>query len=97
MNDVDGYISVFLFVLDVFFALHRPNYARWGTLFIQRLLTADPALRDIFQKEAFSVRRTSKNYSRSAVDLSLEQSVSRDSAAYRIRIAHNDTKSFGCE
>ncbi|KAK3861799.1 hypothetical protein Pcinc_032273 [Petrolisthes cinctipes] len=81
MNDVDGYIDVFPAVLDVFFALHRPNYTRWGTLFIQRLLTADPALRDVLQKGAFSVWRTLKNYSRSAVDLSLEQSVNRDSAS----------------
>jgi len=34
MNDVDGYIAVFLAILDVFFALNRPNYARWGTLFL---------------------------------------------------------------
>lgn len=81
MNEVDGYIDVFSAVLDVFFALHRPNYARWGTHVIQKLLTADPALRDILQKGAFSIQRTSKNYSRSAVDLSLGQSVNKDSAS----------------
>lgn len=80
-NNVGGYIKVFPSVLDVFFGLHRPNYARWGTLFLQKLQGADPRLREVLEKGAFSVRRTKKNYSRSAVDLSLEQSVNRDSAS----------------
>lgn len=80
-NDVQGYIDVLPAILDVFFSLNRPNYARWGTLFLQKLVSADPRLLDILQKGAFSVRRTTKNYSRSAVDLSLEQSVNRDAAS----------------
>lgn len=28
-NDVSGYIDVFPMMLAVFFALNRPNYARW--------------------------------------------------------------------
>ena len=74
-------VKVFPSVLDVFFGLHRPNYARWGTLSLQKLQGADPRLRAILEKGAFSVRRTKKNYSRSAVDLSLKQSVNRDSAS----------------
>ena len=80
-NDVDGYIDVFPQVLDVFFGLHRPNYARWGTLFLQKLTGSDTRLRAVLENGAFSVRRTKKNYSRSAVDLSLEQSVNRDAAS----------------
>ena len=45
------------------------------------MVSADPKFLDILHKGAFSVRRTTKNYSRSAVDLSLEQSVNRDAAS----------------
>jgi hypothetical protein len=80
-NDVQGYIDVLPALLDIFFALNRPNYARWGTLFLQKLQNAEPEVRDILQSGAFSIRRTLKNYSRSAVDLSLEQTVNRDAAS----------------
>ena len=81
MNDVSGYINVFNEMLVVYFSLNRPNYARWGTLFLQRLTTSDPKIREILNKGAFSIRRTQKNYSRSAVDLSLEQTVNRDATS----------------
>ena len=81
VNDVDGYVNVFPSILDVFFGLHRPNYARWGTLFLQRLCNADHDLRRILTNGAFSVRRTEKNYSRCAIDLTLEQTVNRNSAS----------------
>lgn len=80
-NDVEGYIHVFPTILVVFFALNRPNYARWGTLFLQKLKKSDPKLREVLKKGAFSIRRTQKNYSRSAVDLSLEQTLNRDAAS----------------
>ena len=81
MNDVGGYIKIFPTLLVVYFALNRPNYARWGTLFLHKLKSADPELREVLENGAFSIRRTKKNYSRSAVDLSLEQTVNRDSAS----------------
>ena len=68
-------------MLSVLFALNRPNYARWGTLFLHKLKSAGQELRDILEKGAFSIRRTKKNYNRSAVDLSLEQTVNRDAAS----------------
>jgi len=80
-NDVKGYIAVLPAVLDVFFSLNRPNYARWGTLFLHKMMSADSRLLKILHEGAFSIRRTKKNYSRSAVDLSLEQSVNRDAAS----------------
>ena len=36
-NDVSGYVSILKIILIVFFALNRLNYARWGTLFLQKL------------------------------------------------------------
>lgn len=81
MNDVKGYVDVLPAVLDVFFALNRPNYARWGCLYLQKLEQTPVELRQILDKGAFSMRRTGKNYSRSAIDLSLEQTVNRDTAS----------------
>ena len=80
-NDVNGYITIFPTMLSVFFALNRPNYARWGTLFLHKLKSAGQELRDILENGAFSIRRTKKNYNRSVVDLSLEQTVNRDAAS----------------
>ena len=74
-TDVGGYILVFPTMLVVYFALNRPIYARWGTLFLQKLKSADPKLRELLEKGGFASRRTRKGYSRSAVDLSLEQTV----------------------
>lgn len=81
MNDVDGYINAFPAMLDVFFTLNRQNYARWGTLFLQKLESADPQLRKILADGAFYIRRTTKQYSRSAGDISLEQTVNRDASS----------------
>ena len=80
-NDFTGYINVFPKLLDVVFALNRPNHARWGTLYLQKLENAEAPLREILDKGAFSIRRTRNEYSRSAVDLSLEQTVNRDAAS----------------
>ena len=62
-------------MLAVFFALNRPNYDRWDTLFLLKLENTAPKLRKILEEGVFSIRQTKKNYSRSAVDLSLEQTV----------------------
>ena len=80
-NDVVGYMNLFPKILDVFFALNRPNYARWGTLFQHKMKTANPHLINILQNGAFTIRRTRKHYSRAAVDLSLEQTVNKDAAS----------------
>ena len=74
-NGVSGYINVFPTMLAVYFALNRPNYARWGTLFLQKLKSAHPKLHEVLQNGAFSIRRTRKDFSRLALDLSLEQTV----------------------
>ena len=77
-NDISDYIEIFPTLLVVYFAQNRPNYARWGTLLLQKLKSAHTRF---VENGAFSIRRTKKNYSRSAVDLSFEQTVNRDSAS----------------
>ena len=80
-NDVDLYVSVLPTVLDIFFGLNRPNYARWGCLFLQKLQSLQPECRELLDLGAFSIRRTTKNYARTAVDMCLEQTVNKNAAS----------------
>ena len=49
--------------------------------FLQKLKGANLKVLDILEKGAFPIRRTRKHYSRSAVDLSLEQTVNKDAGS----------------
>lgn len=49
--------------------------------FLNQLEKASPESRKVLQTGAFSIRRTNKSYSRSAIDLTLEQTVNRDAAS----------------
>ena len=81
MNDLENYKQVLPYLNDVFFGLNRPNYARYTSLLIQKLRNAPSDCVKILKNGAFSVRRTDKNYSRSPVDLVLEQSINKDAAS----------------
>ena len=59
-NDVDGYINILPAIIDIFFGLNRPNYARWGVLFLEQLEMANPSSREVLRAGAFSLRRTGK-------------------------------------
>ena len=76
-NNVDGYVRVLSYVIEICFALNRPNYARWGSLFLYKLTPMDLRAREIFEAGAMSIRRTKKSYARSAVDMTLEQTVNK--------------------
>lgn len=80
-NNVEEYISALPAIIDIFFALNRTNYARWGVLFLNQLERAPPQAKTVLKAGAFSMRRTGKNFSRSAIDLTLEQTVNRDAAS----------------
>ena len=58
-----------------------PNYARWGVLFLTKLETAYPKVREVLQKGAFSIQRNSKQFSRTAMNMTLGQTVNRDAAS----------------
>ena len=87
-NDVELYKQVLQSMIEVFFSLNRPNYARWGSYFLERLKHLDKQALEILKAGAFSTRRTTKAYSRSAIDLTLEQSVNRDAASSASGITH---------
>ena len=80
-NNIDQYIDILPAVIDIFFGLNRTNYARWGVLFLNKLETATPQSLSVLKAGGFSIRRTAKHYSRSAIDLTLEQTVNRDAAS----------------
>lgn len=80
-NDVDGYIHTLSSIIEVCFALNCPNYSRWGSLFLHKLQQMDPRAREILEAGAMSIRRTKKPYARSAVDMTLEQTVNKYAAS----------------
>ena len=51
-NNVAGYFAVLPKVLDVFFALNRPNCARWGCLFLEKLGNATVEQCNILDNDA---------------------------------------------
>ena len=80
-NDLDLFLRVLPCTVELFFAQNRPNYARWGSLFLDKLGKLPEAARKVLETGAFSTRRTNKSYSRSPIDLTLEQTVNRDAAS----------------
>ncbi len=91
-NDVTLYSYALGLMCPLFFATHKPNYARWMSLYHLNLLNMEkthPEIRTSFEGGAPSVHRTRHSFSRSAVDITLEQTVNRD-AAFR----HSGIASF---
>ncbi len=83
-NDVNLFIYALHRMVPLFFACNKPNYARWMTMFVIRLTNIDhthPGLKEILQKGALSIRRSSHSFSRSPVDLTLEQTINQDAAS----------------
>ena len=87
-NDINSYIDLLPSITNVFFGLNRPNYARWSVLFHHKLRNATPDMMEVLRGGAFSIRRTSKNYCRSAIDLTLEQTVNKTSASAAKGLVH---------
>ncbi|KAK6168761.1 hypothetical protein SNE40_019944 [Patella caerulea] len=68
---------------SLFFSFNQPNYARWILRLHDNMMKIDethPGLSEEFRNGALSIRRTPKDFSRSAVDITLEQTVNADAA-----------------
>ena len=63
------------------FAGNRPNHALWMVRYHFNLLNVDPGVRRILENGALSIRRTGKDFSRTPVDLTLEQTINADTAS----------------
>ena len=95
-NDIEGYINVFPSVINICFSLNRPNYALWGSLFLNKYSSMDSQALKILKDGAFSIRRTKKSCARSDIDLTLEQTVNMDAASPATGLAalRNSDKAF---
>ena len=78
-NDIEGYINVLPSVINICFSLNRPNYARWGSLFLNKFSSMDSQALKILKDGAFSIRCTKNRMS--DIDLTLEQTVNRGAAS----------------
>lgn len=80
-SNFELYIDFIFNIIDLFFGLNQPNYARWSLLYLSNLIrqhTANSSLIAEFHRGAFGIRRTQANFSRSPVDLTLEQTINAD-------------------
>ena len=83
-NNIDLYIYALGQMCPIFFATHRPNYARWMTRYHLNLINMEhthEGIRSMFEGGALSIRRTSSTFSRSPIDLALEQTINKDAAS----------------
>ena len=88
-NNIELYhIKILPYIINIFFGLNRQNYARWAVLFLAKLKQMPSECLDLLAKGAFSIRRTNKNFSRSSVDLTLEQTVNKCAASPAKGLVH---------
>ena len=68
----------------IFFTFNQPNYSRWLLRLHDNMLKMEemhPGISQHFKNGALSIRRTKKDFSRPAVDLTLEQTINADAAS----------------
>jgi hypothetical protein len=83
-NDADLFIYALGEMCPIFFAGNRHNYARWMVRYYLNLVNMEnthPGIRRILQNGALSVTRSSHSFSRTPVDITLEQTVNADAAS----------------
>lgn len=83
-NDLDLFIYSLGEMCAIFFACNRPNYSRWMVRYHFNLMNVDethPGVCDTLKNGALSIRRTDKAFSRTPVDMTLEQTVNADAAS----------------
>jgi len=84
-------------LIPIFFAGNQPNYSRWMVRFQLNLINAEsthPGVTRTLEDGALSVRRTQKPFSRTAVDMTLEQTVNANAASRQTGMAsfvHSET------
>ena len=89
-NDVSLCTHALGLMCSVFFATHEPDYARSMSLYHLNLLNVEathPGIQTNSEAGALSVRQTRHSFSRSAVDITLEQTVNRGAAFRQSGIA----------
>ena len=86
-SDMDLFIHTIPKRSCFFFACNQPNYAKWMVQYHNNLLRSNESHPDIkFQNRGFGVKRTSNNFSRSPIYLTLGQTDNADAASQRTGI-----------
>ena len=60
----------------------------WGSLILNKIKQAPDECLEVLKSGGFSIRRTTANYARSAVDLCLEQTVNKNAASPSRGLVH---------
>ena len=95
-----GDVSPIPKINNYFFALNQPNYARWLVKYHNSLLVAldtHPEVYQEFKKGMFGTKRSPKSFSRSPIDLALEQTINADAANQRTGIISSLTNSISAK
>lgn len=82
-SNFDMYVYSAHKMCSLFFTFNHQNYARWLAKNVDDLMNIDKThsgLGNLFENGALSVRRTPKNFCRSPVDLTLEQTINANAA-----------------
>ena len=82
-GDFNTYVSSIPKITNYFFAVNQPNYARWLVKYYNNLLVAPDTHAEVYQefkKGMFCIKRSSTSFSRSPIDLALEQTINADAA-----------------
>ena len=85
-GDLRDYISCLAKFTNMFFALNHLNYARWTVKYHNNLLTLEYSDPETFREYKYgmsSINRTTKPFSKNPIALTLEQTVSADTASQR--------------
>lgn len=95
-NDINLFIFCLLRIASLMFAMNHQNYCRWIIKYCANLVNIDtthPGLKPILENGGFSIKRTTKNFSRTSIDLTLEQTINAD-AANKLKGISNFTNSI---
>lgn len=91
-SDIELFIYAVFEMNGLFFVFNHQNYARWLVKYndnLQNINTTHPGLYEYFVNGGLSIRRTNKNFARSPIDLTLEQTINARSANRLTGIAAN--------
>jgi hypothetical protein len=90
-GNFEMYVVLLPDIINYFFAMNHPNYARWSVKYHNNLLQLEnthPEVYNDFKRGLFGLKRTNKSYSRIPIDLTLEQTINADAASQRMGISY---------
>ena len=79
-NNLELHIATLEQMTSIFFAFDHPNYARYTAVYQLMLMNIEeshPGAKQLLSSNSFSVNRSSVSGSRSAVDITIEQTINR--------------------